>query len=599
MNRVMLSTRHEPQQHKYAASLRLTPLAPRYRHFWRHLAKASLVTQIWTLVPGYAMAVVGIMGASVLIALINRVAHVENISLVYLLVVIGLAFAYGRGPALVAAVLAFFAYDYFFVPPVFLLTVDQPSEWVSLAALLITALVVGQLTAAVRHRERVARESQQHTAVLYALSQDFAVGMASDVIFPFLTQRTIAIFAAHDVLACALFVPQPDGQLVIQAISQTEDVTAMRVHLDAPSHLAQATAAQQTGKLTSMLHTSSHALPGARLITFFVPLTSQCRGVGVLSVTGPVSLALLVAAVRECGEAPPDVTPAPAATLFAAFCDQMALALDRVALQAEAIQVSALREADRMKTALLGSVTHDLRTPLAAIQAAAGSLLLPETAWSDADRTEFSSLILTSAERLGRLVDNLLTLSRLEAGIVPPQKVWYLVEDIAATVLAQLDQAGRTHDHLIMLDLSDDVVQAPMDHAQIERVLMNLVENALKYAPPDSPIVIEARQHDAPARITVRVIDHGIGVPAEERAAIFDKFYRLHQSLPWAVDQPPLGTGLGLAICAGIIHEHGGQISVAPTPGGGATFMFTLPLPAASVAATPELPVAALREQVG
>jgi two-component system sensor histidine kinase KdpD len=272
--------------------------------------------------------------------------------------------------------------------------------------------------------------------------------------------------------------------------------------------------------------------------------------------------------------------PNPQAALFAAFRSQIALALERLALQQQAIHSEALRESDRLKDALLSSITHDLRTPLASIQAAAGSLLEPDMNWSEADRREFLETIETSADRLNRLVGNILDLSRLEAGVALPEKRWYPLGDVIATVLDRLDLAGRTAGRHIDVDLPDDLPLVPMDHAQMEQVLTNLIENALKYSPDESVICLQARVTHSGSELEVRVSDQGIGIPPNELQAIFTKFYRVqHVRLPWASTRPPAGTGLGLAICAAIIEAHGGRIWAESELGHGSTFIFTLPIP--------------------
>jgi two-component system sensor histidine kinase KdpD len=279
--------------------------------------------------------------------------------------------------------------------------------------------------------------------------------------------------------------------------------------------------------------------------------------------------------------------------LFTAFCDQIALAIDRFVLQQQAIHAEALRESDQLKNALLGSVTHDLRTPLAAIQASVGSLLESDVTWSEAERREFFETIESSADRLSRLVNNLLDLSRLEAGVAVPEKQWYPIENVIATVLDRLDLTGKTREYHIEVQVPDDLPLVPLDHAQIEQVLTNLVENALKYSPTGSTIRIQAEALGAPpSELEVRVADQGIGIASNELQAIFDKFYRVQQvRLPWANNRPPSGTGLGLAICAAIISEHGGRIWAESQPGKGSTFIFTLPIPEIPPPAPlPELP---------
>jgi two-component system sensor histidine kinase KdpD len=324
-----------------------------------------------------------------------------------------------------------------------------------------------------------------------------------------------------------------------------------------------------------------------RETSLYLPLRSGKRIVGVLGVVGTANMRQLALPVLESPEGPdgasafPEASaPTPQARLFQTFCDQIALAIERGTLRQEAIHAEALRESDELKNALLGTVTHDLRTPLASIKAAASSLLQPGVAWSDEDRRELLESIDESADRLNRLVSNLLDLSRLEAGVAAPEKEWYAFQDALVAVLDRLNLSGQTRDRVITLDLPDDLPLVPMDHEQIEQVLTNLIENALKFSPEVAPIEIQARVVDVPHTLKVRVVDHGVGIPMSERRAIFDKFYRVQSvRLPWHPKHPPVGTGLGLAISASIIQAHGGQISVESTPGSGATFIFTLPIP--------------------
>jgi two-component system sensor histidine kinase KdpD len=211
-------------------------------------------------------------------------------------------------------------------------------------------------------------------------------------------------------------------------------------------------------------------------------------------------------------------------------------------------------------------------------------LLEPDVNWSEAEQRELLESITASASRLNRLVRNLLDLSRLEAGISVPQKDWHFIGEVVASVLDRLDLAGLGQDHHMQVQVPDTLPLVPMDHEQIEQVLTNLVENAIKYSPAGSDIRVQAEVKRTPAKgeeLEVRVSDQGIGIPAAELEAIFDKFYRVQQvRLPWAKTRPPVGTGLGLAICTNIIHAHGGRIWVESQPGQGATFIFTLPIPA-------------------
>ncbi len=529
----------------------------------------------------------GVLLVSALIGMIMAVVQVSNISLLYLVLVICLAIAVGRGAAILGAILAFLAYDFFFIPPVHLFTVDRPTEWVSLAALLLTGLVVGQLTAEVRQREQIAVASQQRTARLYALAQAIAAETDQERLVQLLTQQIVTVFSSAGVAAGMLWLPDEAGQFLLRATAHRAQGALH--HLDAPDYVAHATAAAAEQRITALVDptgTDTH-------LTCFLPLVSSGRVLGILGLHGTAALLELLTQLRLPA---PDVTltgplsyRTEQAYLFAAFCDQYALALERATLHATAIHVAALRESDRLKNALLGSVTHDLRTPIAAIQAAASSLQQTDIVWSAGERDELLATITTSSVRLARLVDNLLALSHLEAGGTPVQKQVYPINDVIATVLDQLDLTGSTKGRALHVAIADDPLEAPMDHTQIERVVMNLVENAVKYSPPGSPITIRARQKDG--ELCVAVMDRGVGIPPGQLTTIFDKFYRLQQPLPWTRETPPQGTGLGLAICAGIVREHGGRIWAESRGGHGATFTFTLPL--AEAAAPPVAPTPA------
>ena len=526
---------------------------------------------------GLGWALVGITLTSCAIAIIRQITHVTNISQLYLLCVIALAWRYGRIAAFFASLLAFITYDFLFIPPYHTLTVTDPAEWVSLSALLGVGLVISQLTAQTRRREYEAVQGRERITTLYDLAQHLASDAPSVDLAQVVTARTLATFADTGMLACTLFLPDAEAHPELRSISVAPVPDAERIPLDTPEQLATVAQVWEDGT-TTHLPITANWVPGSAppLYTWYLALVSNGERVGVLGITGPAGLGELIA--------PPllNITADAAPTLFAAVTAQMALALDRAALQREAIQATALRETDRLRSALLGSITHDLRTPIAAIRTAAGSLLLPDMVWDDESRTEMLTHILNSSERLARMVDNILILSRLEAGAATPQKMPYLVEDIIDTVLSQLEQANKVGQHAITVALPDDgVLLAPMDHAEIERVLLNLIENAIKYSPPASPIAVRAEQPDDHT-VAVRVVDHGMGIPASERQTIFDKFYRLKRALPWDPDQLPAGTGLGLTISEGIVRAHGGAIWVEETPDGGATFVFTLPT-------TPEL----------
>ena len=491
-----------------------------------------------------ALAVAGVAAATLVIGATQAFAHFSNISLLYLPVVLWLAARYGRWPAILASILSFLSYDFFFIPPFHLFTVDDPTEWLSLLALLATALTLGHMTAMVRARASDAEESQRQTDTLYRLAQMIAASENERDLYEALTRQAVSVFAPSGARSCALLLPDETGALEIAAI-----------------------AGDQAGGTEE---------PGAkRRAILRRPLKTPRGVVGKLMVAGtPAIHGLWLDGAVGLERLDADLQQAP---LFSAFCDQMALAIERAALAREAAHAAALRESDRLKDALLGSVTHDLRTPLASIKAAASSLRRGDIAWSAPEGQELLESIDTSADRLNRLVGALLDLSRLEAGVAQPQLDWMLIGDVIATVLDRLDLTGQTRGYDIRVEEPAGSPLVLMDHEQIEQTLTNLIENAIKYSPQGS--VIGVRVSTSETELIVSVSDQGIGIPQHELESVFNKFYRVKRArLPWSSARPPAGTGLGLAICASIIRAHGGRIWAESAPGEGATLTFTLPL---------------------
>jgi two-component system sensor histidine kinase KdpD len=542
----------------------------------------------------YGAALLGVAITTAVIGAIRSVAPVVNLSLLYLIVVLWLAATLGRWPAVAASVLAFLAYDFFFVPPVHGFTVDDPAEWISLSALLATALVLGQLTSAVRARADDAARSERRAATLYALSQLIASTPDLERLLGALVGRVLAVFAGSGLTACSLILPDAFGNPDPRALAPERDTSAAPLSLSTPEELAQARWALEHGKSVGGL-IASREHPGDERLYYFIPLASGRRIVGVLGVAGTQALQRLVVGLPARTDHAPALATRPArdpqASLLAAFCEQIALALDRAMLQQQAIHAEALREGDRLKDAFLGWITHDLRTPLASITSATGSLRDPNAQLSDADHQALLASIDVSAARLNRLVGNRLDLSRLEAGVAAPERDWYLIGDVIATVLDRLELAGELGDRPIHLDEPADLPLVLMDHAQIEQVLTNLLENAIKYSPPSSPIHITARVDPTLGELEVIIRDEGIGIPPGELSAIFEKFYRIRNvELPWLSARPPAGTGLGLAISAAIVEAHGGRIWAESRPGAGSAIHFTLPIPRDTPAgALPEL----------
>jgi two-component system sensor histidine kinase KdpD len=254
--------------------------------------------------------------------------------------------------------------------------------------------------------------------------------------------------------------------------------------------------------------------------------------------------------------------------LLEAFASQAALAIERAHLAEQARETQISRETEKLQTALLNSISHDLRTPLVSITGALSSLREEEIALDEAARRSLLDMAGEEADRLNRLVGNLLNMTRLEAGAMRLTIQPADVQDVIGSALEQV--SDRLGDRVMAIDTSSDLPLVPMDFVLMVQVLVNLLDNALKYSPPDSPI--EVRAQCSGAYLQIEVADRGVGIPREDLKRVFDKFYRVHR--PEQIS----GTGLGLSICKGIVDAHGGFIGAENRPVGGTVITVALPL---------------------
>lgn len=523
----------------------------------------------------YGVTLISISLVSLLIGLAEAHLHHGLLALIYVLVVVLLAAALGTGPAIVGALLACLEYNFFFVQPYYTLAVADLADVVSLLSLLLAGVIVSGLVGAVRRR-------QQRTAILYDLTRAIATEDDPQRLMQTLASEMLRVFASDGVHACGVFAPELD---IEARAPNTPEARALLTRAPHEEHAG--------------------ATENGRLIVFDVALRPDQEHLGILRVMGTRE------AESRLNASDPFAPTGGHALLFRLFREHIALALERTALRREAIHAEALRESDRLKTALLGSVSHDLRTPLAAIQAAASSLLDANLAWSAAERTEFLESIVASAQRLTRVVRNLLDLSRLEAGVAAPERQWYLLEDIVNAVLDRLELAGQVGERRIMVDFPPDLPLLLLDPAQMEQVMTNLLENALRYSPQERAVRIGARlvpsevlvgagpgepvEKEAGGEVEIWVSDQGVGIPTADLARVFERFYRVAVRLPWEPEgRMPPGTGLGLAICAAIVRAHGGRIWAESQPGVGTTIRLRLPLavnrPSGHLPDLPDLP---------
>ncbi len=455
--------------------------------------------------------------------------------MVYLLAIVLVSLRFGYGPSLLAAVLSVGCFDFFFIPPLFTFAVRDLSHVVTFGVMFMVALVISGLTQRVRAQAAAAGQREQRTASLYALSRELA---ATNQV-----QEIARIAARHlfDALGveATLLVPSSDR-------SRVGDLVAGRdsAQLD-PSERA---VAQWVWEHERPAGAGTDTSPMARAT--YLPLLAARGKVAVLGVR---------AADRERPKSPEQ------SQHLAAFVNQIASAIERTELASVAQWAQLQMETEQMRSSLLSSVSHDLRTPLAVMTGAASTLL--EDALDAPTRRELTESILQEAQRLNRLVRNLLDMTRLEAGAVRVNKEWQPLEEVVGSALNRVDDAlsGRT----VVTDLAADLPLVPLDAVLIEQVLVNLLENAVKYTPPESPLEIRAR--NSAGGVEVVVGDRGPGIPPGEERRIFDKFYRVGAGQGG-------GVGLGLAICRAIVMAHGGRLTVDNREGGGAEFRFVLPI---------------------
>jgi two-component system, OmpR family, sensor histidine kinase KdpD len=257
---------------------------------------------------------------------------------------------------------------------------------------------------------------------------------------------------------------------------------------------------------------------------------------------------------------------------FWTFLEQASSLIERARLRRENLRIAVLQRTDALRAALLSSVSHDLRTPLASIKAAASSLLQEDVQWDEETKRSFARSIEQEADRLNGLVSNLLDMSRIEDGALKPEKELYMLPELIQDVLDRLKPLLVDRD--VRMQVPVDLPPIELDYMQIDQVLTNLIENAVRYTPKDSPIEVSARCEGS--NIVISVADRGPGIPTGDLDRVFDKFYRVLDG-----KQPmghPSGSGLGLAVCKGLVEAHGGRIWAELREGGGVIFSVLLPL---------------------
>jgi two-component system sensor histidine kinase KdpD len=467
-----------------------------------------------------------------------RFLNVQNVALVFLTAVLVSAVAFGLGPALFASLLSVLAFNLFFLPPYYSITIADPENVVALFFFLVVALVASNLTASVRAQAMMARRRARTTEDLYLFSRKLAGIASMDDLLWAISSQVASMLKVRVVL----FLPE-NGSLELKTAWPPEDV----------AEEADLAAAKWSWESNRPAGRGADTLPGARRL--FLPMRTGRGPVAVIGIDSDKQGPLLT----------PDEQ-----RLLDALSDQAALAIERINLSENFDKAQRAAERDRLQAALLTSISHDLRTPLASILGAADGLAgLPDL--SADDRKMLLSTIQEEAERLNRFIANLLDMTKLESGAVAPNMALVDLGDVVGSTLRRADRILA--DHHIETALAPDLPMIKLDAVLFEQVLFNLLDNGAKYAPAGTTISLRGTREGATVRLQVQ--DEGPGIPQAELERIFDKFYRVRKA-----DSQRAGTGLGLAICRGFVEAMGGTIEAGnPARGHGAVFTVILPVP--------------------
>lgn len=495
---------------------------------------------------------VSLLAALVVVGLNTVVCHFAishrpaDIVMMYLLGVVVVAMRFGYVASLATAVLSVFAFDFFFTPPYLSFAVADKRYIVTFAIMLFVAFTISNLMQRIRRSAASVREREVRTSRLYAMSREVSIARSSEDIV------RVACRHLHETFASDVSILLPDGSGGLRRAGGPLSVGGDPRPADAPWEPAPAVSAAALslidGKNASHDPWSSTKTPSGEEL------------IGLRASSGVVGVLVIRPAVPELFSNPAN------RELLNAYASQTSLAVERAQLAENAQRAQLEIQKERLRNALLSSVSHDLRTPLAVVKGAVTALLDPAGDLAPARRQEYLETISDEASRLNRLVRNLLNMTSLEAGALTARKEWQPLEEVVGVALNRLEEQLALRKIRVAID--PDAALVPIDATLLEQVLLNLVENATRYTPDGSPIEIRATRVEG--GVQVEVADHGPGIPAGQEEQIFEKFRRAG---------PPSkgGMGLGLTICRGIITVHGGRIWCENRPDGGASFIFVLP----------------------
>jgi two-component system sensor histidine kinase KdpD len=497
----------------------------------------------------YLSAVAIIVACTAISFLVFRFLSLTDVAMVHLLGAGVVASRYRRGPTMLAAFLSIALFDFFFVPPRFTFAVSDTRYVLTFGVMLGVALAISHLALRIRAQGEAARDRERRTAALYAMSRELAATRGQPDLVGVATRHMQDVFASR----VQILFPDANGRVHIPV------GVAPAFPLDEKDR----SVAQWAFQHSQPAGAGTTTLPGAQAL--YLPLIASTGAIGVVGVRLP--------------EADRFRDPAQM-RLLETFAAQAAVALERALLAEQAQREQVEIEAERLRTSLLSSLSHDLRTPLGAITGAASSLLEDPSGLSAAGRRDLLQTILGESQRMNALIGNLLDMIRVESGALRVQKEWQPLDEPIGVALIRM--GDRLDHHPVTVNVPPDLPLVPVDAVLLEQVFINLLENAVKYTPAGTPVEITARAADESVLVTVA--DRGPGLPPGEEARVFEKFFRAPGITAAG------GVGLGLTICRGIVTAHGGRMWAENRPGGGAAFHFTIPFSGPPPATIPTEP---------
>lgn len=469
---------------------------------------------------------------------------VENVDLVFLTAVVGVAVRYGLGPSLLTSVVASLCYNFFFMPPFYTFTIADPTNIAAFFFFMVIALIVSNVAARVRTQADTAISRIRTTEQLYAFSRKLAgTGTLDDVLWASAYQTALMLK-----VRVVLLLPE-EGLLTVKSGYPPED------QLDA-ADLAAANWAWSNDRPAGR---GSDTLPGAKRL--FLPMRTGRGPIGVIGIDNDRTGPLLTPDNRR---------------LLDALVDQGALAIERVLLVEDMDRVKRTVESERLRSALLTSISHDLKTPLASVLGAASTMRDLAGALSAAEKRDLLATVIEESERLNRFIANLLDMTKLESGAIVPNTALHDLGEIVGSALRRASKILVRHK--VSLDLAADLPMLELDPVLFEQVLFNLIDNAAKYSPPGTTLTISSKREKN--QVILQILDEGEGIPPGEIESVFDKFYRAQKG-----DHVRPGTGLGLAISRGFVEAMHGTISASNrSDRSGAVLTIRLPVPAETAA---------------